>query len=210
MNSPEYTARRATVDDLSGLKILWERARFQVLDLEKRLTEFQLIVSDGGDLIGALALHIEAKQGLLHSGAFAQPEQEEQFRPQLWERIQSVARNHGLNRLWTQEGAPFWLQAGFVEGSAETLPRLPPGFGDRQARWLTLQLKDENVAALSIEHEFELFQTAQKEETERLRRLGRTMKVTVFVVIGIVAAIGLLVIVRMAVKNPSLGIPGPR
>ena len=210
MNSPEYTARRATVDDLSGLKILWERARFQVLDLEKRLTEFQLIVSDAGDLIGALALHIEAKQGLLHSGAFAQPEQEEQFRPQLWERIQSVARNHGLNRLWTQEGAPFWLQAGFVEGSAETLPRLPPGFGDRQARWLTLQLKDENVAALSIEHEFELFQTAQKEETERLRRLGRTMKVTVFVVIGIVATIGLLVIVRMAVKNPSLGIPGPR
>ena len=178
MNSPEYTARRATVDDLSGLKILWERARFQVLDLEKRLTEFQLIVSDAGDLIGALALHIEAKQGLLHSGAFAQPEQEEQFRPQLWERIQSVARNHGLNRLWTQEGASFWLQAGFVEGSAETLPRLPPGFGDRQARWLTLQLKDENVAALSIEHEFELFQTAQKEETERLRRLGRTMKVT--------------------------------
>ena len=210
MNSPEYSARRATVDDLSGLKILWERARFQVLDLEKRLTEFQLIVSDAGDLIGALALHIEAKQGLLHSGAFAQPEQEEQFRPQLWERIQSVARNHGLNRLWTQEGAPFWLQAGFVEGSAETLPRLPPGFGDRQARWLTLQLKDENVAALSIEHEFELFQTAQKEETERLRRLGRTMKVTVFVVIGIVATIGLLVIVRMAVKNPSLGIPGPR
>ena len=210
MNSPEYTARRATVDDLSGLKILWERARFQVLDLEKRLTEFQLIVSDAGDLIGALALHIEAKQGLLHSGAFAQPEQEEQFRPQLWERIQSVARNHGLNRLWTQEGAPFWLQAGFVEGSAETLPRLPPGFGDRQARWLTLQLKDENVAALSIEHEFELFQTAQKEETERLRRLGRTMKVTVFVVIGIVATIALLVIVRMAVKNPSLGIPGPR
>ena len=210
MNSPEYTARRATVDDLSGLKILWERARFQVLDLEKRLTEFQLIVSDAGDLIGALALHIEAKQGLLHSGAFAQPEQEEQFRPQLWERIQSVARNHGLNRLWTQEGASFWLQAGFVEGSAETLPRLPPGFGDRQARWLTLQLKVENVAALSIEHEFELFQTAQKEETERLRRLGRTMKVTVFVVIGIVATIGLLVIVRMAVKNPSLGIPGPR
>ena len=210
MNSPEYTARRATVDDLSGLKILWERARFQVLDLEKHLTEFQLIVSDAGDLIGALALHIEAKQGLLHSGAFAQPEQEEQFRPQLWERIQSVARNHGLNRLWTQEGASFWLQAGFVEGSAETLPRLPPGFGDRQARWLTLQLKDENVAALSIEHEFELFQTAQKEDTERLRRLGRTMKVTVFVVIGIVATIGLLVIVRMAVKNPSLGIPGPR
>ena len=54
MNFPAYTMRRATVDDLGGLKLLWERARFQVLDLEKRLTEFQLVVSNEGDLIGAI------------------------------------------------------------------------------------------------------------------------------------------------------------
>ena len=209
MNSPAYTVRRATVDDLGGLKMLWERARFQVLDLEKRLTEFQLIVSDAGDLIGAIGLHIEAKQGKLHSGAFTQPEQGDQFRPQLWERVQNVARNHGLVRLWTQEGTPFWTQAGFGEPSPETLKRLPPGFGGAHARWLTLQLKEENVAALSIEQEFELFQSAQKQETEKIMRLGRMMRLTVMIIIGLAVAVLVVFVVRLLIKNPSLVVPGP-
>src|SRR5207302_5432031 len=56
MNASEPTVRRATVDDLNGLKQLWERARLQVLDLERRLTEFQLIVSDESDLLGTIGL----------------------------------------------------------------------------------------------------------------------------------------------------------
>lgn len=208
--NPVYSARRATVDDLGGLKQLWERARFQVLDLEKRLTDFQLIVSDDGDLIGAIGLHIEGKQGRLHSPAFTQAEHEETFRPQLWERIQTVARNHGLVRLWTREAAPFWQEAGFGEAAEEVLKKLPSSFGDGATRWLTLQLKDENVAALSLEHEFELFQTAQKEETERLMRLGRTMKLAVFSVIGFFLAVGLVVVIRMAIKNSSVMFPGGR
>ena len=79
MNEPQYNLRRATVDDLPGLKVLWERARLQVLDLEKRLTDFQLVVSDAGDLIGAIGLHIEGKQGQVHSEAFAQPELDAQL-----------------------------------------------------------------------------------------------------------------------------------
>src|SRR5439155_22788122 len=54
MNAPKYAVRRATVDDLGGLKQLWQRARLQVLDLEKRLTDFQLLSSDNADLIGAI------------------------------------------------------------------------------------------------------------------------------------------------------------
>jgi N-acetylglutamate synthase-like GNAT family acetyltransferase len=210
MNTPSYTVRRATVDDLGGLKILWERARLQVLDLEKRLTEFQLIVSDAGDLIGAIGLHLEGKQGKLHSGAFAQLEQADEFRPQLWERVQSVARNHGLVRLWTQDLAPFWREAGFAEVSPELLKKLPPGFGDAPGLWLALQLKEESAAALSIDHEFELFQAAQKEETERLMKLGRTMKFTVFIVLGLAVAIAAILAVRLVVRNPSLLSPGPR
>ena len=208
MNLPAYTARRATVDDLGGLKLLWERARYQVLDLEKLLTNFQLIVSDAGDLIGAIGLQIEGKQGRLHSSAFTQPEQEDTFRPVLWERIQTVARNHGLVRLWTQESSPFWPEAGFAEASPEALKRVPAIFGSAQARWLTLQLKEENAAALSLEHEFELFQTAQKEETERLLRLGRTMKLTVFAVIGLVVIVGGFFMVKLVIRNPSLMFPG--
>jgi N-acetylglutamate synthase-like GNAT family acetyltransferase len=210
MNSPEYTVRRATVDDLDGLKQLWEWARLQVLDLEKRLTEFQLVVSQEGDLLGAQGLHIEGKLGKLHSEAFTRPEQEEQFRALMWERIQVVARNHGLVRLWTQQKSPFWQQAGFAEASPELLKKLPPGFGDLAEPWLTLQLKEESASALSIEHEFELFQTAQKEETERLLRLGRTMKFTVIAVIGTGVVVTLFFVIKLVIKNPSLLVPGSR
>ena len=208
MNASEPTVRRATVDDLNGLKQLWERARLQVLDLERRLTEFQLLVSNESDLLGAIGLHIEGKQGQLHSEAFTQPEQEDRFRAQLWERLQIVARNHGLVRLWTQGRSPFWQQAGFGGASPELLKKLPTGFGDAQAYWLALQLKEENLAAFSLEQEFELFQAAQKEESERLRRLGRSLKNIVMAFVGIILAIGLFFLARMLLGNPSFLTPG--
>ena len=208
MDLPEYAVRRATVDDLDGLKQLWEWARLQVFDLEKRLTEFQLVVSSGGELMGALGLHIEGKQGKLHSEAFTRPELEAEFRAQLWERMQTVARNHGLVRLWTQERSPFWPQAGFAEASPELLKKLPRGFGDAPARWMALQLREENLAALSMEHEFELFQAAQKEDTEKLMRFGQSLKNVVFALLGIALGIGLFILIRVWLRNPSLLTPG--
>jgi len=211
MNEPRYNLRRATVDDLPGLKILWERARLQVLDLEKRLTDFQLVVSDAGDLIGAIGLHIEGKQGQVHSEAFAQPDQDTKFREQIWERIQVLARNHGLVRLWTREAAPFWQQqAGFAEASAELAGKLPASFGDAAGRWLMLQLREENLSALSVEREFELFQVSQKQETEKLMQLGRTLKLITVVVLGVVLLIGGFFVVKLVIKNPSLLSPGSR
>jgi N-acetylglutamate synthase-like GNAT family acetyltransferase len=211
MSEPQYSLRRATVDDLPGLKLLWERARLQVLDLEKRLTDFQLIVSDGGDLIGAIGLHIQGKQGQVHSEAFTQPEQDAKFRDQIWERIQVLARNHGLVRLWTRETAPFWQQqAGFAEASAELAGKLPPSFGDAPGRWLMLQLRDENLSALSVEREFELFQVSQKQETEKLMQLGRTLKLITMVVLGVVLLIGGFFVVKVMINNPSFLTPGSR
>ena len=211
MNEPQYSLRRATVDDLAGLKVLWERARLQVLDLEKRLTDFQLVVSDAGDLIGAVGLHIDGKQGQIHSEAFAQPEEEAKFRHLVWDRVQVLARNHGLARLWTRETSPFWQQqAGFAEASAESLKKLPAGFGDPQGRWLTLQLREENLPALSVEREFELFQASQKQETEKLMQLGRTLKLITMVLLGIGLLVGGFFVARVVIKNPSLLVPGSR
>ena len=211
MNEPQYNLRRATVDDLPGLKLLWERARLQVLDLEKRLTDFQLVVSDAGDLIGAIGLHIDGKQGQVHSEAFTQPEEGARFREVVWDRIQVLARNHGLVRLWTRESAPFWQEkAGFAEASPESIGKLPASFGNTPERWLTLQLREENLAALSVEREFELFQVSQKQETERLMQLGRTLKMITVVVLGVVLVIGGFFVVKLLVKNPSLLSPGSR
>jgi hypothetical protein len=189
MDSTQYIVRRANVDDLSALKLLWERAHLQVLDVEKRLTDFQLIASMEGDLVGAVALQVEGKQGRVHSEAFVRPEDGEGARPLLWERLQTLARNHGLVRLWTRERAAFWLQAGFGEATPEWMKKLPATFGSGHERWLTISLRDESPATISVEQEFEIFQQAQRASTEQLMARARQLKVLVVgVVLLLVAA----------------------
>lgn len=205
MSSANVTIRRATVDDLGGLRLLWERARLQILDLEKHLTDFQIVVSDEGDLIGAIALQISGKQGWLHSEAFVQPEHEDGFRPLMWERVRTVARNHGLTRLWTREAAPFWHQSGFEEASRDLLQKLPAPFGDRHNLWLSLQLKEDSAASLSVEQEFELFQQQQREVTERVMRQARLFKVLAWVLIIAFMSVAGALILKMVMKTPPLG-----
>ena len=194
MNPPGVSVRRATVEDLGGLKLLWERARLQVLDLEKRLTEFQLAVSPAGDLLGAVGLHISGKEGLLHSEAFSQPEESESLRLLLWERVRNLARNHGLVRMWTREAASFWLQAGFAETTSEPLKRLPATLGDPRKRWLALQLREETAPTLSLEHEFELFQQASRASTEEVMAQAQKLRTAANVIAWVALGAALLVV----------------
>ena len=105
MNPPSHQVRRATLDDLQALVALWQVAGLPALELEKHFTDFQVVARTDGPLIGAIGLHVQGHHGKLHSEAFFHPEQQDEFRPQIWERIQMVARNHGLTRLWTRESA---------------------------------------------------------------------------------------------------------
>ena len=137
MQEPPYTLRRATVDDLDELKMLWSHSKLPVKDLERRVTEFQLVVDGEGRPVAAIGLRIEGKHGRIHSEAIALPEQVDSLRSQLWQRLQTVAKNHGLARLWIREPGGFWLQAGFAVANAESLRKLPAEFGDRSPGWLT-------------------------------------------------------------------------
>jgi len=204
MNPPEFSVRRATVEDLGGLKLLWERAGLQVLDLEKRLTEFQLAVTPVGDLMGAVGLHIVGKDGLLHSEAFTQPEQSESLRLRLWERVRNLARNHGLVRMWTREEASFWLQAGFAEAGSELLKKLPAALGDGHQRWLAMQLKEETVPTLSLEQEFELFQQASKASTEEVLAQARKLRTVANVIAWVALGAALLVVGFYFLHQPRL------
>jgi len=65
-----------------------------------------------------------------------------------------------------------------------------------------------DLAALSMEHEFELFQAAQKEDTEKLMRFGQSLKNVVFALLGIALGIGLFILIRVWLRNPSLLTPG--
>ncbi len=177
MNPAQYVVRRANLDDLPGLKQLWERAGMQVLDLERRLTEFQLVSSSEGDLVVAVALHVEGRNALLHSEAFVRREEEDGFRQMLWDRLKTLARNHGVARVWTREEAPFWhREAGFIPAEGELVQRLPARFGEAHHRWHTVALREDAPDAVSWEHEFELFQQSSRASAEQTLAQARRVR----------------------------------
>jgi N-acetylglutamate synthase-like GNAT family acetyltransferase len=189
MDAARLTVRRATVDDLSGLKELWTRARLQVLDLERRLTDFQLVVSSDSDLLAAVGLRVEGSQGWMYGEAFAQPDDQDTFRQLLWDRVLTLARNHGLARLWTTELAPFWHQvAEFKPAESQDLKRLPVVFGASHQRWQALRLRDEDHKTFSLEQEFELFQQSSRSSMNRVMSQAETLRWVAYGVAGVVTA----------------------
>ena len=187
MTSSDHRVRRATLDDLPKLKVLWNSMRLPADDLEKRLTEFQVVESAGGQLAGALGVQILRQHGWLHSESYQDFAVADEVRPLLLQRIQSLASNHGVFRLWTQEQSPFWTRHGFQPPSPETLKKLPETWAGSGSGWLTLQLKDED-AIVSLEKEIALFMETEKQSTARALRQAKVIK-TVFTVIAIVLAI---------------------
>ncbi|MCX6904373.1 MAG: hypothetical protein NTW03_13020, partial [Verrucomicrobia bacterium] len=101
-----FQVRRATVEDLPQLRPLWQAADLPVEGLEKRFTEFQVAQTDQGEIVAAIGLQISEGQGRLHSEAIGWFDSADQLRAQIWPRLQSVARNQGLSRLWTSFDAP--------------------------------------------------------------------------------------------------------
>src|SRR3954471_18069499 len=146
---------------------LWKSMRFPVEDLSKRVTEFQVAESADGRLIGAVGLQIAEKQGRIHSEGFTDFAHADQLRPMLWERIQSIATNHGLLRLWTREEAPFWSRCGLVKADDEALAKLPAIWRNDSGGWLTLKLRDDLATLISVDKEFALFMQSEKERTNR-------------------------------------------
>jgi N-acetylglutamate synthase-like GNAT family acetyltransferase len=196
MDAARFLVRRATVDDLPGLAILWARCGLQVLDLERHLTEFQLVSTWDGDLEAALALRVQGQEGLLHSEAFARPDEADDFRQLLWDRMKNLARNHNLVRLWTQEQGPFWHHvAGFDAAPRELLKRLPAAFGDAAHRWFLVSLHRDTPSGLSLEQEFDLFQQASRASLDRVLTQTRRIRVAGF----LVAVILFLVVLGMGV-----------
>jgi N-acetylglutamate synthase-like GNAT family acetyltransferase len=206
VDATNCTARRANLEDLPALKGLWDVSRLPVLELEKHLTEFQVVTRADGVLLGAAGLRMKGHQGLVHSEAFYQPEHEEEYRPVLWERLQVLARNHGLVRLWTREGAPFWHQAGFAPASDEQMKKFPVEFGDPHVAWTTVQLRDESLLTPNLEREFELFQMSQRESSDRLLKQARVFKwIAGLIAVGFFAAA--LLIFFFVFKRPGGLVP---
>ena len=184
MNS--FQVRRATLEDLPRLMPLWRMEHLPAALLEKRFTEFQVVLA-GDELIGAVGLQIGSQQGKLHSEVFARPELAEASRPLIWERLQTIAHSHGLSRLWTRLDAPFWRGVGFE--AVEAPGSLPPEFAEDNARWSMLPLRDETAMPTTLDKQFEMFRTMSREETERTFERAKKIKFVAFLLLVIVAGL---------------------
>jgi N-acetylglutamate synthase-like GNAT family acetyltransferase len=204
MSSRKYSIRRATLDDMGQLTALWQSMNFPVEDLAKRLTEFQVAHDAEGHVFGAVGLQLAQRQGLIHSEGFTDFGLSDHLRPLIWERLQSIAANHGLVRLWTQEAAPFWGRCGLHKPDEEASGKLPPIWRERPGAWLTLKLKEEVEEVISAEKEFALFMESEKQRSHRALQQARVLKVVATVIaLGLFLLIGaaLFILVR---KNPQL------
>jgi N-acetylglutamate synthase-like GNAT family acetyltransferase len=204
VSSAKYRVRRATLDDIGQLTAIWESMTYPAHDLARRITEFQVAESADGKILGALGLQMAERQGLVHSEAFGDFALAEHLRPLLWDRIQNVAANHGLLRLWTQEQAPFWNHCGLVKAEAETLHKLPASWRGPSSPWLTLKLRDDLETVVSADKEFAVFMQSEKQRTQQVFKRARTLKI-IATLIALALLIGVVAwAARLFLRNPQL------
>jgi N-acetylglutamate synthase-like GNAT family acetyltransferase len=187
------------VDDFAALKTIWATMRLPADELEKRLTEFQVAENSDGEVVGAIGIQISKQHALLHSEGYSDFSVADAARQLFWERIQTLASNHGVFRLWTQEQSPFWKSFGFQPPNIETRARLPAewrnesagglGAPERNAGgWLTFQLKNEDRVNAALEKEFALFMAGEKLETKRISEKAKTIN-AIITIVGFVIGI---------------------
>jgi N-acetylglutamate synthase-like GNAT family acetyltransferase len=190
--APAYQVRRATVDDLPQLKLLWAAERVGDGEFDKRFTEFQVAVDEDGSIAGAVGLRIYKLQGLIHSECFASRDNAVVLRPLLWQRILTVAKNHGIVRLWMMPTTSFYREQGMAEADDTIRAKLPEDFGHPKADWITLRLKEENQNVISLEKEFEIFAQAQRDSTQEVMKRAQVFKALAYTLL--VLALGSLVL----------------
>ncbi|MHC1767630.1 MAG: hypothetical protein AB9869_25690 [Verrucomicrobiia bacterium] len=183
-----FQTRRATIDDLTVLRNLWRQAGHPVPLFEKALTDFQVVETADGIVLGTLGLQIEAQQGRIYGQARSDPELATELLPRLWKRVLTLARQHRLTQLWVESGAGvFWLDQGFELAGTEALQSLPPGFPRKEGHpWLMLQIREELPSRVQAELELELLHQTQVAHRERAIRRARLLRGFAVVVAALV------------------------
>lgn len=198
---PLLNIRRATVDDLPALRSLWKTAGLPADELEARLTEFHVVESQG-EFAGAIGLQIVRQHIRFHSEDFADFSVADAARELFWERIQKLAANHGVFRVWTQETSPFWTHWGFQPANAETLQRLPEEWKTIEGRWLTLELKNEDAINDALKNQFAGFMEGEKKQTAQLAAQARKIRTFFTVIFFAIGIIGIALAIYLLMRHP--------
>ncbi len=197
MDYDDLRGRRATSDDLPALQEMWRTTGIPHAELEPRFTEFQVIEDPLGGLIAAIGIRVVGKDAWMHSETIPDFGSADAVRPVMWERTQTLAKNNGVVRVWTQETAAFWRQLEFGAPTGEQLAKLPPVFRNAESSWLLLVLRDEDVIKRA-EQDLALSHQEEKARIDALKSQGKiwqwiatTIAITLFVFV-VVGAVRLL------------------
>ena len=196
-----FHARRATLDDLPGLRGLWETAMLPTHDLERHLTEFQIAEGLDGRLMGALGFQIVGRDARIYYEAYTHSDSEALVKPQLWNRLKVMASNGGVHRVWTQEKSDYWDECDFKSVTADDLERLPTLFKRAGGPWKMLALRDE-VAERRIEEEIGMFEAAHEEDQSRLAWQTKWIKWSAAIVAGVFCSILLYYTIKILANLP--------
>jgi N-acetylglutamate synthase-like GNAT family acetyltransferase len=204
MSSSPLHIRRATVDDLPALRSLWLAAHLPAEELEGRLTEFQVVEADGV-FAGALGVQILRQHARLHSEDYADFSVADAARERFWERVQKLAANLGVFRVWTQETSPFWLRWGFQPANVETLARLPDEWKNLEGRWLTLELKSEDAINAALKNQLGDFLAAEKQQTAHVAEQARKIRTSLTIIFFAIGFISIAFAVWLLLHRPTTG-----
>ncbi len=174
MNPNALCVRRATVEDLAALKVIWLSMRLDADALEPRLTEFQ-VVERAGEVVGAIGFQIIRTAALLHSEGYSDFSVADAARELFWDRLQKLSASHGVFRLWTQEHSSFWLRWGFQSADDDALARLPAEWKASEEKWLTLELKNEAVINAALKTQFASYSAAEKKSSVEVAAKAKTV-----------------------------------
>jgi len=206
MSQPEFRVRRATTDDFPALQSLWQSMRFASEDLEKRLTEFQVVETSDGRLVGAIGLQISGQHARLYNEGYTDFAFADAARTLFWNRIQTIAAHHGVFRLWTREQSPFWVRWGFQPPAADILERLPVEWRRIGEPWLTFPIKDEEALA-AVDKEIAVFKEAEKRQTAETMAQAKALTTTITIA-GLVIGSALIGLAVFMLIHRGLALPG--
>ena len=172
-------------------------------ELEKRLKEFQIVENADGNILGAIGIAFSKQHALLYGEGFSDFSVADAARQLFWERLQTLAANHGVFRIWTQEKSPFWTRWGFQPANEEIISRLPEEWKNLEGKWFTLELKNEEAISAALENKFAGFMDAEKKQTASISKKARTLRIIVTVIFFAIGILCFAVVIYLLIhRNP--------
>ena len=184
-----FQVRRATVEDLPQLRTLWQMENLPEAEFEKRFTEFQVALDAQGEILATVGLQMLAGQGKIYGEAIGRFDLADELRAMCWPRLETLARNQGLSRLWTTQEAVFWRGLGFKKATDQNLAEMPAGFTEENAQWFTLPLRASGASVGEVERQLAALRVLSQAENERVLERAKVLKWIAMGVLGLVFAL---------------------